>query len=263
MHPSVKYLKISVITISYNQGCYLESAIKSVLTQNYPEVEYIIIDGGSRDNSIEIINKYKKQLKYWISEKDEGPASGLNKGLKLCTGDIFCYLNADDLFIPHSFFFINQYFQQNSKIDGVIGSVFIIDEHGRRSLRRRLSSHFSIKTFLNGTAMAMQQATFLRKECLKGIVFNVNNSTCWDTELLVDCCINGAKYRVTNKVLGEFRIHSRSITGLNNNRVKYKKDLNAILSKLLKAGFLLSKKSFIQSAWFKLNPLRRFKELIY
>ena len=95
-------LKISIITPSFNQGLYLEQTILSVLNQNYPNLEYIIIDGGSSDNSIEIIKKYEQHLTYWISEKDKGQSDAINKGLKKITGDIFNWLNSDDYYEPNT-----------------------------------------------------------------------------------------------------------------------------------------------------------------
>jgi glycosyltransferase involved in cell wall biosynthesis len=97
------YPKISIVTPSYNQGQFLEQTILSVLGQNYPKLEYIIIDGGSTDNSIEIIKKYETQLKYWISEKDSGQCHAINKGFKIATGEIFGWLNSDDLYFPGIF----------------------------------------------------------------------------------------------------------------------------------------------------------------
>ena len=88
--------KISIVTASYNQGQFIEETITSVLNQNYPNLEYIIIDGGSTDNSVEIIKKYEKHLKFWVSEKDSGQAHAINKGLQYCTGEIFNWLNSDD-----------------------------------------------------------------------------------------------------------------------------------------------------------------------
>ena len=88
--------KISIVTASYNQGQFIEETIQSVFHQNYPNLEYIIIDGGSTDNSVEIIKKYEKHLKFWVSEKDSGQAHAINKGLQYCTGEIFNWLNSDD-----------------------------------------------------------------------------------------------------------------------------------------------------------------------
>lgn len=89
---------ISIVTPSYNYAGFVEETIRSVLLQNYPNIEYILIDGGSRDHSVEIIKKYEPYFKYWISEPDKGQTDALNKGFLHCTGDIFVWLNADDAF---------------------------------------------------------------------------------------------------------------------------------------------------------------------
>jgi glycosyltransferase involved in cell wall biosynthesis len=88
--------KITIVTPSYNQGQYIETTIRSVLLQNYPNLEYIIIDGGSTDNTVEVIKKYEKWISYWVSEKDDGQSDAINKGLKKSTGTIFNWLNSDD-----------------------------------------------------------------------------------------------------------------------------------------------------------------------
>ncbi|WP_249065816.1 glycosyltransferase family 2 protein [Argonema antarcticum] len=88
--------RISVVTPSYNYGRFIEETIRSVLLQGYPNLEYIIIDGGSKDNTVEIIKKYEKYLDYWISEPDAGQTDAINKGFQHCTGDLFVWLNADD-----------------------------------------------------------------------------------------------------------------------------------------------------------------------
>src|ERR1700733_11361468 len=106
-------LKISVITPSYNQGQFIEETILSVLNQDYDNTEYIVIDGGSTDNTVEIIKKHENKLAYWVSEKDNGQSHAINKGFKLATGDIICWINSDDILIQGALKRVSQYFSDN------------------------------------------------------------------------------------------------------------------------------------------------------
>ncbi|QHT70548.1 glycosyltransferase [Rhodocytophaga rosea] len=108
------YPKITIITPSYNQGQYLEQTIQSVLSQSYPNLEYIIVDGGSTDHSVEIIKKYEKHLAYWISEKDQGQSHAINKGLQKASGDIINWLNSDDFYEPQALHTIAAAFENPS-----------------------------------------------------------------------------------------------------------------------------------------------------
>src|SRR4051812_48252088 len=95
--------KISIVTPTLNQGNFIEETILSVIGQNYPNLEYIILDGGSTDNTIEIIKKYEKHLAYWSSEPDKGQSDAINKGFKIATGDILGWINSDDYYMPGIF----------------------------------------------------------------------------------------------------------------------------------------------------------------
>src|ERR1700687_6032262 len=106
--------RISVVTPSFNQGQFLEETILSVLGQNYPDLEYLIIDGGSTDSSVEIISKYADRLAYWESEPDRGQAHAINKGFARATGQIMCWINSDDFFFPHVFQQLVPFFQPGS-----------------------------------------------------------------------------------------------------------------------------------------------------
>lgn len=115
--------KITVITPSFNQGQFLEQTIKSVQEQDYPDLEYIIMDGGSSDNSVEIIKKYERHLTYWQSQPDGGQSAAINAGFHRATGDILCWLNSDDQFSPDTLKTVGQYFCDHPECEWVSGGM--------------------------------------------------------------------------------------------------------------------------------------------
>lgn len=104
--------RITVVTPSFNQGQFLEETMRSVLDQNYPNLEYIVCDGGSTDNSVEIIKRYRDRLAWWVSQKDKGQSNAINNGFARATGDLFAYINSDDTMAPGSLMAAAQAFQQ-------------------------------------------------------------------------------------------------------------------------------------------------------
>jgi glycosyltransferase involved in cell wall biosynthesis len=119
MSPGNNYPKISIITPSFNQADYLEKTILSIINQNYSNLEYIIIDGGSTDGSVEIIKKYQDKLSYWISEPDNGQYDAINKGFSRSSGDIMAYINSDDIYHPSAFSVIADIFSKFPDVEWV------------------------------------------------------------------------------------------------------------------------------------------------
>lgn len=133
------YPKISIVTPSYNQAEYIEDTLKSVLNQEYPNLEYIVIDGGSTDGSDKIIKKYEGALAYWVSEPDRGQTHAINKGLARATGDILAYLNSDDIYLEGALLDVANFANSYDDVDLIHGKCAIIDRFGQRTGGRSAS----------------------------------------------------------------------------------------------------------------------------
>ncbi len=123
--------RVSIVTPSYNQGHFLPETIRSVLSQDYPNLEYIIVDGGSTDSSVEIIHQYADKLAWWVSERDQGHADALNKGFAHATGDIFAWLNSDDTYQPGAIHLAVDYLLAHPAVSMVYADANLIDERGQ------------------------------------------------------------------------------------------------------------------------------------
>jgi len=161
------YPKISVVTPNYNQGDFLEQTILSVLNQEYPNLEYIIIDGGSTDSSSDIIAKYSKKLHYWVSEPDKGMYDAINKGFSRSSGTIMCWINSDDVLWEGSLNYIAKKFTANKKMHWLQGLPSVINEKEELILQREhvfspwffyLSEHRKHFSFIQ------QESTFWTRE---------------------------------------------------------------------------------------------------
>jgi glycosyltransferase involved in cell wall biosynthesis len=223
-------MKFSVVTISFNQRQYLEEALRSVLTQDYPAIEYIVVDPGSTDGSRELIESFASQLERVVFEPDKGAADGLNNGFQHASGDIFGFLNSDDVLLPGALRSVAQAFAQDSDCNIVMGNGFIIDAQGKR-IRRIRAAGFTLDRYFYGGATWLQQATFFRRAAFEAVGgFNVNNRSCWDGELLVDMVRKGAKVKYLNQDLALFRLHAKSITGSRRHSEMMKADADRMFS---------------------------------
>jgi len=122
---------VSIVTPSYNQARYLEATIQSVLAQDYPRIEYIVMDGASTDSSVEIIKKHESRLAYWISEKDNGQADAINKGMARANGEILAWLNSDDYYLPKTISAAMKVFEENPDVVMLYGDMLAVDEQGK------------------------------------------------------------------------------------------------------------------------------------
>lgn len=170
---SEPFAKISLVTPSFNQAKFIEQTIKSILDQGYPNLEYIVIDGGSTDGTVDILKRYADRLQ-WVSEPDGGQSDGINKGLRRATGDIVGYVNSDDLLLPGSLHRVNAFFRDHANVSWMTGRCRIIDEQGKdvaglaRQYKDFLLRHYSRNMLLMINFIA-QMSTFWRRSAYERV----------------------------------------------------------------------------------------------
>jgi glycosyltransferase involved in cell wall biosynthesis len=202
--------KLSIITPSYNQAEYLEQTILSVLQQSYEALEFIIIDGGSTDGSLEIIRKFEKQLAFWVSEKDRGQAHALNKGLERATGELVAYLNSDDLYLPGAFAAVVNYFQDHPECDWLCGDTLMFGE-GRENVLIDTNVPRSAAHALSWAYTAPQPGMFWKRELLRE-GFAERWRYCFDHELYVRLLLADHECHHLPVTLAAYRLHPGSKT---------------------------------------------------
>lgn len=209
--------KISIITPSYNQAKFIERTIKSVLSQKYPNLEYIVMDGGSKDGTVDILKKYGDKI-IWKSEKDSGQSEAINKGIKMATGQIVAFLNSDDTYNPGALAKLESYFKENPDKKWVYGKCRIVDENDRE-VRKPITAYKNmiLKRYSYSKLLAenfiSQPATFWKKEIHKELgYFDEKDHWCMDYEFWLRV---GAKYPagVIPEYLANFRYHLDSKSG--------------------------------------------------
>jgi len=210
---SSKYPKISIITPNFNGEAYLEETIRSVLDQNYPNLEYIVIDGGSTDKSVALIESYSSKLSYWVSEPDNGQADAINKGLQKATGEWIGFLNSDDLYVQNSLFKLVEQIDQNADQNWIVGGTEIFGD--RNEVFRTRFTEFSDDSkpidWVTYKATSPQPSSFWSKYAMKKTGFlDTNFHFSFDCEFWLRLHLNGFKPTHSSEVLSRFRIHSES-----------------------------------------------------
>jgi glycosyltransferase involved in cell wall biosynthesis len=219
-------MKISIVTISFNQKRYLQRCIDSILSQPDCDVEYIVVDPGSTDGSRELIESYGDRI-IKVFEPDDGPADGLNKGFKLATGEIYGFINSDDYLLPNALKQIGEYFLLQGMNRFVTGQGYTEMLDGTRMRVR--PQPLTILTMLHRSAVIFQQATFFPAWAYKKIgSFNAQNTTCWDYELFLKLLLQHVRHDVIDIDVAAFCLHKDSISGSGRLTETYLRELDRI-----------------------------------
>lgn len=204
--------KISIVTPSYNQGQFIEETIRSVLLQGYPNLEYIVIDGGSTDGSVEIIQKYEPWLKSWVSEPDNGQTNAINKGWRQSAGEYVTWLNSDDLLLPGSLQKSVTVLIKDETLDIVYGNVLKINEYSKplpKPYDRIVAKSFDLYQMLVKWRNPVPQQGFLMRRSLLERIGYLDESFDFtmDFEYWVRIALNGYRGKPISHFLGVFRQH--------------------------------------------------------
>lgn len=208
-------MKLSLVTPCYNSAAYLEETIQSVLSQNVPYLEYVIIDGGSKDGTVEIIRRYEDRLAFWLSEPDRGQTDALNKGFPRLTGDIVAFINADDVFVPGALTRVLAAFEKSPETDIVYGGVEWIDAQSKKT-GEHLGDISSLEEVLNiydvwwGKRQWVQPEVFWRRALKEKVgAFDESYHLAFDFEYWVRCFRAGARVQRIPDPVVQFRLHAQ------------------------------------------------------
>ncbi|KTD45235.1 glycosyltransferase [Legionella quinlivanii] len=230
--PINKPLRISLVTPSYEQGQFIEQTILSVLEQNYPNLEYVIQDGGSKDETLSILKQYNNKLSDWVSKPDKGQTQAINLGFAKTDGDIMAYLNSDDLLLPGTLAYVSHYFQTHPEVDVVYGNRLLIDEKGLEIGRWILPGHN--ERVLSWADFVPQETLFWRREIWEKAGGQLDESFrfAMDWDLLIRFKEAGARFAHVPFFMGAFRVHEQQKTSSLINETGFK-EMSRIRSGLL------------------------------
>lgn len=204
--------RISLVTPSFGQGRFIEETLHSVFYQNYANLEYFVQDGGSSDNTVEIVKMHEHQLAGWASEPDDGQSHAINKGFERTTGDLMGWLNSDDLLLPNTLHKVAKFFADHPEVDVVYGNRVLIDENGLEIGRWILPGHSDF--VLSWADYVPQETLFWRRSIWEraGGCIDQSFRFAMDWDLLIRFREAGATFAHIPEFMGAFRIHQQQKT---------------------------------------------------
>lgn len=206
------YPRISIVIPSFNQGCFIEETLLSIIEQKYPNLELIVVDGGSTDNTLTVIKKYEAYIDWWVSEPDAGQVAAINKGLMRTTGDIMAWINSDDLVAPGAFHFVGEYFIKNPLTQVLYGNRVLINEECQEIGRWILPYH-SDQVLKYNDFIPQETLYWTRKTWnLVGARLDENFQFAMDWDLLIRFSKKNVKIVHLPEFLGLFRVHKKQKT---------------------------------------------------
>ena len=241
-------MKISIITVVYNNAKTISSAINSVLNQSHIDIEYIVIDGASTDGTIEIINKYRNKISIIVSEKDKGIYDAMNKGITMATGDIIGILNSDDLYNSNSILeIVNEQFQKDNTLQVLYGDLVYVDKNDISKIVRKWNSCVYYPDFFEHGNVPPHPSLFLKQDVYKTVgLFNLEYKLAADYEFMLRVFKNHSfKIKYINQILVRMRLGGATNKNLKNIYLGNKEILNAWKNNSLKTPILfMSKRLF-------------------
>lgn len=212
-------MKVSIITVSFNSAKTITDTIDSVLSQDYPNIEFIVVDGGSTDGTIDIIEQYQSRIGKWISEKDRGMYDAMNKGIAMATGDVIGILNSDDVYMNTHVISELMELMQSQKAQVVFADLILVDQFDdQKVLRYYDSGHFHPNKFKYGW-MPAHPTVFVKRELYKAVGnFSTTYQIAADYEMLIRIlAIQRARYAYLPKPVVRMRSGGASTAGLSRN----------------------------------------------
>jgi glycosyltransferase involved in cell wall biosynthesis len=207
--------RLSIITPSFNQAQFLEATLCSVLDQGYPDLEYIVVDGGSTDGSVEIIQRYAGRLAYWVSEKDRGQSDAINKGLARASGEVVAWLNSDDTYLSGALAAQVGYLCAHAEVDVVYGDCVYTDAEGK-PLQTAYGRPFSLTELLRFT-IPYQPTLFMRRSVMtRAGMLDPAYHYSMDSEYWLRLHASGARFAYNPKLIATYRLHgaSKTVSGI-------------------------------------------------